>query len=45
MNRADYYVIEVNSAPILDNHAFEGKKQEKCVEEVYGKIFDFLESL
>lgn len=45
MNNTDYYVLEVNSAPILDNHAFEGKKQEKCVEEVYGKIFDFLESL
>ena len=45
MNRADYYVIEVNSAPILNNHAFDGKKQEKYVKELHGMVFDFLESL
>lgn len=45
MNRADYYVIEVNSAPILNNHAFDGKKQEKYVKELLGMVFDFLESL
>ena len=45
MNNTDYYVLEVNSAPILDNHAFEGKKQEKYVKELYSKVFDFLESL
>lgn len=45
MNRADYYVIEVNSAPILNNHASDGKKQEKYVKELLGMVFDFLESL
>lgn len=41
----DYYILEVNSAPGLDNYAFEGKKQEEYVKRLYRKVFDYLESI
>ena len=45
VNNTDYYVLEVNSAPGLDNYVFDGKQQEKYVKELYSMVFDFLESL
>lgn len=42
---SDYYLLEVNSAPGLDNYVFTGKKQENYVKQLYGMVFDYLESL
>ncbi|MDO8668287.1 MAG: cyanophycin synthetase [bacterium] len=34
----NYYVIEINSAPGIDNYAKSGAKQKKIVKEIYRKI-------
>lgn len=34
----DYYVIEINSAPGIDNYASAGKKQQKIVEQMYVQV-------
>lgn len=41
----DYSVIEVNSAPGLDNYIYTGKKQEEYVKGLYRAVFDFLEKM
>lgn len=41
----EYYILEVNSAPGLDNYLYEGKKQEEYVKELYGRVFDYIEAL
>ena len=40
----DYFILEVNSAPGLDNYAFDGVKQEEYVKDLYRKVFSFLET-
>lgn len=45
VHNMDYSVLEVNSAPGLDNYVFYGKKQEDYVKNLYSMIFDYLESL
>ena len=40
----DYRVIEVNSAPGLDNYVYEGERQEEYVKSLYRMVFDYLES-
>lgn len=39
----DYRILEVNSAPGLDNYVYEGQKQEDYVKKLYGMVFDCLE--
>lgn len=41
----DYVVLEVNSAPGLDNYLFSGKQQEEYVKCLYSKVLDYLETL
>lgn len=40
----EYNIIEINSAPGLDNYAFIGKKQDKRVDDLYLKILTTLEA-
>ena len=37
-----YRIIEVNSAPGLDNYQFVGDRQKEYVEDLYEKVYDFL---
>lgn len=39
----DYYILEVNSAPGLDNYVYEGQQQVNYVKRLYGLVFDYLE--
>lgn len=41
----DYTILEVNSAPGLDNYAYDGKEQEHYVKNLYKMVFDFIESM
>ena len=41
----EYHILEVNSAPGLDNYLYEGKRQEEYVKELYGRVFDYIEAL
>ncbi len=45
LNDKRYYILEVNSAPGLDNYLYEGKKQDAYVKELYGKVFDYIEMI
>lgn len=38
----EYIVLEVNSSPGLDNYAFNGKRQERYVKELYRKVILFI---
>lgn len=40
----DYVIIEVNSAPGLDNYVYSGKKQQEYIEELYEKVILYLKS-
>ena len=44
VGNTDYSILEVNSAPGLDNYVYEGEKQEEYVKMLYGKVFDYLMS-
>ncbi len=44
-NNTNYSIIEVNSAPGLDNYVFEGEKQDQYVKSLYEKVFDLMETL
>lgn len=39
----EYYIIEINAAPGLDNYAFIGRKQDLIVDGLYLKILNYLE--
>ncbi len=41
-NNGEYIVIEVNSAPGLDNYAYEGSKQEAYVESLYENVLLYI---
>lgn len=41
----DYSILEVNSAPGLDNYVYEGQQQEDYVKKLYSMVFDFLETM
>lgn len=41
----DYSILEVNSAPGLDNYVYKGNQQEDYVKELYSMVFDFLETM
>jgi D-alanine-D-alanine ligase-like ATP-grasp enzyme len=41
-NDGRYTVIEVNSAPGLDNYAYEGAEQETYVESLYKKVLLYI---
>lgn len=39
----EYIILEINSAPGLDNYAFKGREQECYVKELYRKVLLFIE--
>lgn len=39
----DYIILEINSAPGLDNYAYIGKKQKDYVDNLYLKVLNFVE--
>lgn len=41
----DYSILEVNSAPGLDNYVYEGQQQDDYVKKLYSMVFDFLEKI
>lgn len=41
----DYLILEINSAPGLDNYAYSGEKQKKNVDDLYIKVLNFVEHL
>lgn len=41
-NNGEYTVIEINSAPGLDNYAYEGIHQERYVEELYIEVLHYV---
>lgn len=44
-DNTDYSIIEVNSAPGLDNYVYKGPQQEDYVKKLYSMVFDFLETM
>ena len=42
-NVDEYVILEINSAPGLDNYAFKGKKQEDYVKGLYRQVLYFVE--
>ena len=42
LNRCEYYIIEINSAPGLDHYATTGAKQKRIVEAMYLKVLKAL---
>lgn len=44
-NNTDYFILEVNSAPGLDNYVYKGQQQDDYVKKLYSMVFDFLESM
>lgn len=44
-NSTDYFILEVNSAPGLDNYIYEGQKQYDYIKKLYSMIFDYLETM
>lgn len=44
-SNTDYSILEVNSAPGLDNYVYEGKQQDDYVKILYSMVFDFLETM
>lgn len=36
--KSNYYIIEINASPGIDNYYYSGKKQKKIVEEIYFKL-------
>lgn len=45
LDSTNYTILEVNSAPGLDNYMYEGKQRQDYVKGLYGKVLDFLETL
>ena len=45
LENTNYTILEVNSAPGLDNYMYEGKQRQDYVKGLYGKVLDFLETL
>ncbi len=41
----DYTILEINSAPGLDNYVYEGQQQDDYVKQLYSMVFDFLEKM
>ena len=41
----DYTILEINSAPGLDNYVYEGQQQDNYVKRLYSMVFDFLEKM
>lgn len=44
-NNTDYSILEVNSAPGLDNYVYKGQQQDDYVKKLYSMVFDFLETM
>lgn len=44
-SNTDYSILEVNSAPGLDNYVFKGQQQDDYVKKLYSMVFDFLETM
>ena len=42
---ADYTILEINSAPGLDNYVYEGQQQDDYVKQLYSMVFDYLEKM
>lgn len=40
----DHIILEVNSAPGLDNYAYTGEKQKEYVDELYLQILKYFET-
>lgn len=45
IHNTDYTILEVNSAPGLDNYAYNGQEQAKYVKRLYSMVFDYLEQI
>ena len=43
-NSGEYIIIEINSAPGLDNYAYKGIKQEIYVENLYQEILLYIKN-
>ena len=41
-NNGNFTVIEINSAPGLDNYAYEGSHQEVYVEQLYSEVLTYI---
>ena len=41
----DYTILEINSAPGLDNYVYEGQQQDDYVKQLYSMVFDYLEKM
>lgn len=41
-NDGEYIIIEINSAPGLDNYAYEGSRQEIYVEQLYSEVLTYV---
>lgn len=41
----NYFILEVNSAPGLDNYVYRGQQQDEYVKKLYSMVFDFLETM
>jgi len=44
-NNGKYTIIEINSAPGLDNYAYQGERQEIYVEHLYSEVLTYIKSM